>query len=217
MPKRLERACSQFIGYTQFITSMCAQCIMRHQLSRDIGSQRYIKSSSNVYGCQFSACRNPGLAANSLRSRSRSARSVSDCELTETYSPAAIDIAPATRPAMPAIKMLFALASAAATPRIRLAVETIPSFAPRTAARSHPIRPILCLSICSIEFILFVMYLLMFGSQEWPGRAGAGCWESVLLLASGSDRSVRQRSRVMRKCAKLLLLTLRTKCARLVL
>ena len=32
------------------------------------------------------------------------------------------------------------LDSAAATPTIRLAVETIPSFAPNTAARSHPIR-----------------------------------------------------------------------------
>src|SRR4029434_3672723 len=43
--------------------------------------------------------------ANSLRSRSKSAHSVSDCELTETYSPAAIDIAPATRPAIPAIRI----------------------------------------------------------------------------------------------------------------
>ena len=35
------------------------------------------------------------------RSRARSAFSVSACELTDTYSPAAIDIAPATRPATP--------------------------------------------------------------------------------------------------------------------
>src|SRR5437764_40396 len=35
-----------------------------------------------------------------------SAASVSACEWTETYSPAAIDIAPATRPATPVIRML---------------------------------------------------------------------------------------------------------------
>ena len=39
------------------------------------------------------------------RSRARSARSVSACELTDTYSPAAIDMAPATRPATPATKI----------------------------------------------------------------------------------------------------------------
>src|ERR1035437_2731691 len=97
-----------------------------------------------------SACSCTGSAANSLRSRSRSACSVSACELTETYSPAAIAMAPATRPATPAIKILGELAPAAATPRTRLAVETIPSFAPRTAARSHPMRCVLCLSMCLI-------------------------------------------------------------------
>ena len=42
------------------------------------------------------------LAAPRLR-RARSASSASRCELTEMYSPAAIDIAPATSPAMPAV------------------------------------------------------------------------------------------------------------------
>src|SRR4249919_797846 len=81
-----------------------------------------------------------GLSLNSLRSRARSARSVSDCELTDTYSPAAIDMAPATSPATPAISTAFCVAAAAATPTIKLAVETIPSLAPSTAARSHPMR-----------------------------------------------------------------------------
>ena len=49
---------------------------------------------------QFVASRT-GVAASSSFSRARSACSVSDCELTETYSPAAIDMAPATRPATP--------------------------------------------------------------------------------------------------------------------
>src|SRR5262249_30586975 len=84
--------------------------------------------------------------ASSRLSRARSAISVSDCELTETYSPAAMDIAPATSPAMPASNTLVWDAAAEATPRIRLAVEMIPSFAPSTAARSHPIRPTRCVS-----------------------------------------------------------------------
>ena len=81
--------------------------------------------------------RSPSSSTSSSRfSRSNSAVSVSACEITETYSPAAMDIAPATRPANPAIRMLWLVAPAAATPMITLAVETIPSFAPRTAAHS---------------------------------------------------------------------------------
>ena len=54
--------------------------------------------------------------------------SESRCALTETYSPTAIDIEPATRPATPAIKMACFDAEAAATPIMRLAVDTIASF-----------------------------------------------------------------------------------------
>lgn len=65
---------------------------------------------------------------------------MSDCELTETYSPAAIDMATATSPATPAMKTLFCVVAAAATPTIKLAVETMPSLAPSTAALNHPMR-----------------------------------------------------------------------------
>src|SRR5690606_16718346 len=41
-------------------------------------------------------------------------------------------------------------AAAAATPTIRLAVETIPSLAPRTAARSQPIRLTAWRSLCGM-------------------------------------------------------------------
>jgi hypothetical protein len=58
----------------------------------------------------------------------------------DTYSPAAIDMAPATSPAIPAIKTSFSVAAAAATPTIKLAVEMMPSLAPSTAARNHPMR-----------------------------------------------------------------------------
>ena len=41
---------------------------------------------------------------------------------------------------MPAVTMAERPESAAATPTMIDAVETIPSLAPRTAARSHPVR-----------------------------------------------------------------------------
>ena len=81
-----------------------------------------------------------GSAASSRRSWARSACSASRCELTETNSPTAIDIAPATSAATPAVSTVARDASAAATPTIRLAVETIPSLAPSTAARNQPTR-----------------------------------------------------------------------------
>jgi len=48
-----------------------------------------------------SLCSPLSSALSSVRSSSSSACSVSACEWTDTYSPAAIDIAPATRPATP--------------------------------------------------------------------------------------------------------------------
>jgi len=58
----------------------------------------------------------------------------------------AIDMAPATSPDTPAINRVLWLACAAATPSIRLAVETMPSLAPSTAARSQPMLLVRCLS-----------------------------------------------------------------------
>ena len=61
--------------------------------------------------------------------------------LTETYSPVAIDIAPATSPATPASQHLAVAGARGRDADTRLEVETIPSLAPRTAARSQPMRP----------------------------------------------------------------------------
>lgn len=68
--------------------------------------------------------------------RPRKARSLSRWLLTETNSPAAIDNAPETSPANPASRIVSLDAEAPVTPSTSPAVETIPSFAPRTAARS---------------------------------------------------------------------------------
>ncbi len=81
-----------------------------------------------------------GVASSSWRSLAMSASSESRWELTEEYSPAAIEPAPATRAAMPAVNTALRLAPAAATPTMSAAVEVMPSLAPRTAARSHPTR-----------------------------------------------------------------------------
>ena len=51
-----------------------------------------------------------------------------------------MDMAPATSPATPATSTSDLPAEAAATPTMRLAVETMPSLAPSTAALSHPTR-----------------------------------------------------------------------------
>ena len=53
------------------------------------------------------------------------------------YSPNAIETAPAARPAMPAVRIGPRSTVAAATPTTMPAVETIPSFAPSTPARSQ--------------------------------------------------------------------------------
>src|ERR1700739_2118741 len=65
------------------------------------------------------------------------ASSVSRWVLTETYSPNAIDTAPAASPATPAVNIGPLAAVAAATPTTMPAVETIPSLAPSTPARSQ--------------------------------------------------------------------------------
>ena len=84
-----------------------------------------------------SASSSSGVSCSSRRSLASSARSVSRWVLTETYSPTAMLIAPATSPAMPAVRMTPLLAVAPATPRTMPAVETMPSLAPSTPARSQ--------------------------------------------------------------------------------
>jgi hypothetical protein len=51
-----------------------------------------------------------------------------------------MEIAPAIRPAIPAVMTSLEESEASATPTIKLAVEIMPSLAPSTAARSQPTR-----------------------------------------------------------------------------
>ena len=73
----------------------------------------------------------------SRRSLSSSACSVSRWVLTDTYSPSAMDSAPAANPAAPAVMIGSRSMVAAATPITMPATETMPSLAPSTPARSQ--------------------------------------------------------------------------------
>ena len=85
----------------KLIARVRAQGIFRHQLLGNLPRQRLIDAALDVDFGEFLDVQTRRSRFNSLRSRARSACSVSDCELTDTYSPAAIDMAPATSPATP--------------------------------------------------------------------------------------------------------------------
>ena len=117
----------------KFVARVGGKGIFRHELLGDLPRKVPIDATLDVDIGKLIELKSR-ISLNSLRSRARSACSVSDCELTDTYSPAAIDMAPATSPATPASKTSFCVAAAAATPTIKLAVERMPSLAPSTAA-----------------------------------------------------------------------------------
>jgi hypothetical protein len=81
-----------------------------------------------------------GNRASSVRSFASSARSASRWLLTDTYSPKAMDTAPATTPATPAVRTGTAATVAPATPTTRPAVDTMLSFAPSTPS-PQPVQP----------------------------------------------------------------------------
>ena len=57
---------------------------------------------------------------------------------TDTYSPAAMENAPAARPARPVSTIVFCASPPPPTPAMRDTLVTRPSMAPNTAGRSHP-------------------------------------------------------------------------------
>ena len=67
---------------------------------------------------------------------------MSCCDLTEMYSPAAMDTAPEIKPAIQLTSSVCADAPLAAIPITKLVTEIMPSFAPSTAARNQPERSV---------------------------------------------------------------------------
>src|SRR6478609_4649320 len=103
------------------------------------------------YSPASSSSSSSGVSASSRRSLSSTARSVSRWVDTETYSPAAIDMAPAIMPIRPLRMIEPRLSVAPATPSTIAAVDTIPSLAPSTPARNQfnrPASPESCGSSC---------------------------------------------------------------------
>ena len=141
---RLHRARALDLGDAEFIARMGPSASCAINWSATCRARGRSRPRGYVDRRQF---RPLGLVGATPCARARGPRcSVSACELTETYSPAAMDMAPATSPATPATRTLAPGRPAAATPRTRLAVDTMPSLAPMTAARSHPIRSERCFS-----------------------------------------------------------------------
>ena len=123
----------------ELVAQVCREVVVRRQLLRDLHRELAIEAALVIDARE--------LLELGLRRRGELCRlfrdvggSASCCELTETNSPTAIDIAPAVSPATPATSTARADASAAATPIISDDVETIASFEPSTAARSQLLR-----------------------------------------------------------------------------
>lgn len=99
-------------------------------------------------------------------------------------------MAPETRPETPASSMLPRVACAAATPRTRLAVDRMPSSAPRTAARSHPVR---CVRWCSMCGIAFLISLFADRHSQWEHATQRLQLKSASGCTCGGSGRVRRR------------------------
>src|SRR6478609_3474363 len=133
-------ACHGLVSASGFSPSSASACALSG--SRSVSSFATWRARSALipfasYRPASSASSSSGVSCNSRRSRASAARSVSRWVDTETYSPDAIDIAPATSPTNPDTTIEPRLSVAPATPNTIAAVETMPSLAPSTPARSQ--------------------------------------------------------------------------------
>ena len=99
---RLARSGQGLVGDAQLLGHVHGQDVALGQLDRHLVGQAGVEALVDVDAGELAELA-LGWSRSSPRSLAMSARSVSRCELTEPYSPTAIDTAPATRAATPAV------------------------------------------------------------------------------------------------------------------
>src|SRR6478735_8191808 len=147
-----------------------------------------------------SASSSSGSSRSSRRSLSSRASSESRCVLTETYSPEPMLIAPAARPATPAITIADRSLVAPTAPMTMPAVETMPSLAPSTAARSQLSRllsPLPCGS-SSCGPITASSSWAVIGQIQASGGAGRNQGQAALAAAGRSPTTDRRLAGLLR-------------------
>ncbi len=136
----LNRPGNDMRGQSQFVARMRREGVLRRQLLRDLGGPAAVRRRARHRSVSVHRVQRPAVRpARGVRGRGRLLPYRPANSPTRIRS-AAIDVAPATRPATPATSTSLGDVDAAATPTTRLAVEMMPSMAPSTAARSQPMR-----------------------------------------------------------------------------
>ena len=116
MPVRPARSRRQLVGQTEFVACVRGERVFRHQLAgHQPGEVGWLEPPLHVNGNEL-LCFGFRLRRQFVRSRSRSARSVSACELTETSFTRGHGQGTSARPATPASEDFVTLGLADATP-----------------------------------------------------------------------------------------------------
>src|SRR3954452_17037620 len=135
-------ACQGLTRSSGSMFSSASRCAPR--ASRAVSSSATCRAVTGLsprawYSSVSSSSSASGIASSSAFSLAIRACSLSRWLLTDTYSPSAIETAPPTRPAAPAVSTGARAGVAPATPTAIAATDTIPSLAPSTPARK-PLR-----------------------------------------------------------------------------
>ena len=93
--RRLQRARGRDLGDAELVARVRAELVVGHELVGDEAGQAGLDAAVLVDLRELAQLGLGGSSASASASTRRSASSASRCELTEMYSPAAIDIAPA--------------------------------------------------------------------------------------------------------------------------
>lgn len=144
----------------RFVRSILRRPCGRYRRSALYGGKRLPAPTARPWAAR----RGPGVLP------SMTARWLSLWLLTETYSPKAIDTAPPTSPATPAVRIGPCAAVTLATPTTIAATETMPSLAPRTPARNQFSREEWSLPCISASACMYVYRTQVSITTKQPSR-----------------------------------------------